>query len=149
MKKTSLILAALSGLILMAAGCTETKTYKLSEPGKETAVLTYPPFIELTSFDGQSVEGMLSHVMYEGKREVVFPAGHHAVDLRYYDMWDIDDNDHEKIYSDYVTLRFDAGAGNRYKIQVDAPGDRESARKLAKHFNPVIIDERTGKTVSR
>ncbi len=136
------------GVLLMAAGCTNTKTYKISEPGKETATLTYPSFIEIRSFDGQNIEGMLSHVIYEGKRVVVFPAGQHTVDLRYYDMWDIDDNDHEKVYSDFITLRFDAKPGTRYRISVDEPKDRRSAWKLAKHFSVDIIDERTGKPVS-
>ena len=90
----------------------------------------------------------MSYIIYEGKREVVFSAGSHTMQLRYYDMWDIDDDDHEKVYSDYVTLRFDAKAGGHYKISVKAPKDRQSAWKLANHFNPDIIDVSTGKTVS-
>ena len=139
---------ALLGILLISQGCSKTKTYKISEPGKETATLTYPAFIEIGSFDGQSVEGMLSHIIYEGKREVIFPAGQHSVDFRYYDMWDIDDNDHEKVYSDYITLRFDAKPGNRYAIKVAAPKSRKSAWKLANHFNAEIIDEGTGNPVS-
>jgi len=94
------------------------------------------------------VKGLLSHIVYEGKRELVFSAGSHTVVLRYYDMWDIDDDDHEKIYSNYITLRFDAKAGGYYKISVKAPKDRQSAWKLANHFNPDIIDVSTGKTFS-
>ncbi len=94
------------------------------------------------------MKGLLSHIVYEGKRELVFSAGSHTVVLRYYDMWDIDDDDHEKIYSNYITLRFDAKAGGYYKISVKAPKDRQSAWKLANHFNPDIIDVSTGKTFS-
>ena len=136
------------GVLLLSHGCTKTRTYHVSEQGKETATLTYPNFIEVESFDGESVEGLLSGILYEGKREVVFPAGMHTVVLRYYDMWDIDDNDHEKVYSDFITLRFDAKAGNRYKVSVDTPKDRRSAWKLASHFSADIIDAGTGKTVS-
>jgi uncharacterized protein YccT (UPF0319 family) len=135
-------------VLLLTAGCTKTKTYRMSEQGKDTASLTYPNFIEVDSFDGESVEGLLSGILYEGKKEVLFPAGAHTVVMRYYDMWDIDDNDHEKVYSNYITLRFDAKAGNRYKVSVDAPKDRRSAWKLASHFSADIIDVRTGKTVS-
>jgi uncharacterized protein len=141
-------LGVLFGLLFISYGCAKTKTYRMSEHGKETATLTYPGFIEIDSFDGEGVEGLLSHILYEGKRELVFSSGSHTVVLRYYDMWDIDDDDHEKIYSNYITLRFDAKTGNHYKIHVDAPKDRNSAWKLANHFNADIINTRTGKTVS-
>lgn len=150
MKNRSIImgLGVLLGLLFLSYGCAKTTTYKMSEHGKETATLTYPSFIEVDSFDGEDVEGLLSHILYEGKRELVFSAGSHAVVLRYYDMWDIDDDDHEKIYSNYITLRFNAKAGNRYKISVDAPKNRNGAWKLANHFNADIINTRSGKTVS-
>ena len=150
MKKRSIVLGlgVLLGLLFMAYGCAKTKTFTMSEHGKDTATLTYPGFIEVDSFDGEGVGGLLSHVIYEGKRELVFSAGSHRVVLRYYDMWDIDDADHEKVYSDYITLRFDTTPGGHYKINVKAPKDRQSAWKLANHFNTEIIDVSTGKTVS-
>ncbi len=150
MKNRSLILVLMVffGAFLMNQGCTKTQRYRMSEDGKESANLIYPSFIEVQSFDGKSVEGLLSGIIYEGKKEVVFSSGTHTVVLRYYDIWDIDDNDHEKVYSNLITLRFDAEAGNRYKIDVDVPKDRQSALKLASHFDPTIIDERTGNRVS-
>jgi len=141
-------LGVLLGLLFIAYGCGKTKTYRMSEHGKDNATLTYPGFIEVDSFDGEGVEGLLSHIIYEGKRELVFSAGSHTVVLRYYDMWDIDDADHEKVYSDYITLRFDTTPGGHYKIDVKAPKDRQSAWKLANHFNADIIDVSTGKSVS-
>jgi len=65
-------MTVLLGILLISQGSSETKTYKISEPGKTTATLTYPGFIEIGSFDGQSVEGMLSHVNYEGKTKWFF-----------------------------------------------------------------------------
>jgi len=149
MKNGSIMaLAVFLGLFLMVQGCGKTKIYRISEHGNDTATLAYPNFIEIDSFDGESVEGFLSGIIYEGKKELVFSAGTHTVVLRYYDMWDIDDDDHEKVYSNYITLRFDAKPGNIYNIRVDAPKDRQSAWKLAAHFNADIIDSSTKKTVS-
>jgi len=149
MKNLSMMaLTVFLGILLIFQGCGKTKTYRISEHGKETATLTYPNFIEVDSFDGESVEGFLSGIIYEGKKEIVFPAGTHSVVLRYYDMWDIEDSDHEKVYSNTITLRFDAEAGNRYKIYVEVPKDRQGAWKLASHFDPTIIDVQTGKPVS-
>lgn len=136
------------GILLIFQGCGKTKTYRISEHGKDTATLAYPNFVEIDSFDGESVEGFFSGIVYEGKKELVFSAGTHTLVLRYYDMWDIDEDDHEKVYSDYITLRFDAKPGNRYKIGVKAPKDRQSAWKLASHFDPSIIDAKTGSRVS-
>ncbi len=150
MKKRLIIigLGVLFGLLFISYGCTKTKTYKMSKHGKGTATLTYPNYIEVDSFDGEGVEGLFSGIIYEGKKELVFSAGSHTLVLRYYDMWDIDDDDHEKVYSNYITLRFDAEEGGDYKISVKTPKDRQSAWKLANHFNPTIIDAQTGKTVS-
>ncbi len=150
MKNRSLVMGfvVIFGCLLILQGCMKGKIYTTSKHGAQTANLIVPNFIEIGSLDGESVENLFSRIIYEGEREVVFPAGTHSVELRYNDMWDIDDNDHEKIISRYITLRFDAKPGDTYKIGIDAPKDRESAWRLASHFNAAIVNARTGKTVS-
>ena len=136
------------GFLLVLQGCTKEKIYTMSKKGAQTATLSFPNFIEIGSLDGENVENLFSRVIYEGERAVVFSAGTHTVELRYNDMWDIDDDDHEKIVSPYITLNFDAKSGNTYKVSADEPKDRESAWKSATHFSAAIVDARTGKTIS-
>ncbi len=137
------------GVLLILQGCSRKKTYTMSEQGENTASLTVPNFVQVGSFDGDSVENMISRIIYEGKRELTFPAGEHVVEIRYNDIWDIDDYDHEKIISDYITLRFQAKRGGRYKLNVKAPEDRSGAHELAANFTAAIIDAQTGQRVSR
>ncbi len=136
-------------LVFFMQGCTQTKVYELSKPGEKTATLTYLDFIEIDSLDNESVEGLFAQIIYEGQKRIIFPAGRHRVEMRYYDIWDIDDNDHEKIISRYVVLEFDAKPGLAYKVAVNAPRDRKAAHELASHFNPSIVETRTGTCVSR
>ncbi len=136
-------------LIFFMQGCTQTKVYELAKPDQNTATLTFPDFIEINKLDNDSVEGLFAQLIYEGQKEIIFPAGTHTVELRYYGMWDIDDDDHEKVISRYVVLQFDSKPGVAYKVRVDAPKDREAAHELAAHFNPSIIETQTGKCVSR
>jgi hypothetical protein len=136
-------------LIFFMQGCTQTKVYELAKPDQNTATLTFPEFIEINELDNESVQGLFSQIIYEGQKEIIFPAGTHTVELRYYGMWDIDDDDHENVISRYVVLQFDAKPGVAYKVQVDAPKDRKAAHELASHFNPSIVETRTGACVSR
>ena len=80
---------------------------------------------------------------------MVFTAGTHTVELRYKDIWDIDDDDHENVVSPYIRLQFDSRGGSAYEISVDAPNTRLSAHELASHFTATIIDTKTRKEVSR
>jgi uncharacterized protein YccT (UPF0319 family) len=130
-------------------GCSKKKVYTLDEPGAKTASLTFPEFIQIRGIDEESVESFFSRMLYEGRNEVVLPAGSHEVEFRYNDIWEIDENDHEKVTSYYILLQFEAQPGGKYKFKVDPPEDRQSAQSLAAHFNPPIIDVRTGKVVSR
>jgi len=136
-------------LIFFMQGCTRTKVYELAKPDQNTATLTFPDFIEINRFDNDSVEGLFAQIIYEGQKEIIFPAGTHTVELRYYAMWDIDDDDHENVVSRYVVLQFDSKPGVAYRVHVDAPKDRKAAHELATHFNPSIVETRTGKCVSR
>lgn len=135
-------------LVFFMQGCTRTKVYELAKPDQNTATLTFPDFIEINRLDNDSVEGLFAQLIYEGQKEIIFPAGTHTVELRYYGMWDIDDDDHEKVISRYVVLQFDSKPGVAYKVQVDAPKDRQAAHELAAHFNPSIVETRTGTCVS-
>ncbi len=144
-----LTVALFAGFLFVIHGCSEKKVYTLDEPGADTANLSFPEFIQIRGIDGESVESFFSRMIYEGQNEVVFPAGSHEIELRYNDIWDIDDNDHEKITSRYVLLQFEAGVGGQYKFNIKPPNDRQTAQKLADHFRPAIIDVRTGKVVSR
>ena len=148
-RRIMLAVALFAGFLFVIHGCSEKKVYTLDEPGAKTASLSFPEFIQIRGIDGESVESLLSRMIYEGQNEVVFPAGPHEIELRYNDIWDIDDNDHEKITSRYVLLQFDAKAGGQYKFNIEPPDDRRSAQALAARFNPAIIDVQTGKAVSR
>jgi uncharacterized protein len=136
-------------VLFTLSACTQKKTYTVGKPGDQTASLTFPNFIEIGRFDGDSVENIFTRILYEGKKELVFDAGTHIVELRYKDIWDIDDDDHENIASPHITLQFDARPGNAYEISVDRPKDRQSAHALASHFTAAIVDVRTKKAVSR
>jgi hypothetical protein len=136
-------------LVFFIQGCAQTKVYELAKPDQKTATLTFPDFIEINELDNESVEGLFAQIIYEGQKKIIFPAGAHTVELRYYGMWDIDDHDHENVISRYVVLQFDAKPGVAYKVQVDAPKDRKAAHELAAHFNPSIVETLTGKCVSR
>lgn len=136
-------------VLLTLPACMQKKTYTVGKPGDQRASLTFPNFIEIGRFDGDSVENIFTRIIYEGKKELVFDAGTHAVELRYKDIWDIDDDDHEDVISPYITLQFDAIPGSAYEISVAAPKDRQSAHELASHFKAAIIDARTKMQVSR
>ncbi|MCF8082430.1 MAG: DUF2057 domain-containing protein [Deltaproteobacteria bacterium] len=144
-----MIAVFLVGMLCWLQGCSEKKVYRLSEGEKNTAGLSFPNFIEIRGIDGEGVENFITRMIWEGQNEVRIPAGTHAVELRYNDIWDIDDDDHEKVTSRYILLEFNAQPHRTYKVAVDAPRDRESAHKLAAHFDPAIVDVRTGNTVSR
>ena len=135
--------------LFMVQGCAQKKTYTVGKPEGETASLTFPSYIEIRSFDGESLENLFTRIIYEGKKEAVFAANTHTVELRYKDIWDIDDDDHENVVSPYITLQFDARTGSAYEISVDMPKDRQSAHELASNFKAAIIDVRTRKAVSR
>jgi hypothetical protein len=128
--------------------CAQKKVYTVGQPGAHSASLTVPDFIQIRSFDGDSVENIFTRIIYEGKKELVFAAGTHTVKLRYKDIWDIDDDDHEDVTSPYITLHFDAIPGGAYEIRVPAPQDRQGAHELASRFAPHIIDVRSKKRVS-
>ncbi len=130
-------------------GCTEKKIYNLSEQSESTARMTFPACIQIGRFDGGTVGNIFTRILYEGEKEVIFPAGSSAVKIRYNEDWDIDDYDHEKIVSEYITLQFEAEPGKAYRLRVDVPKNRQSAWELATHFRAEIIDVQTGKTVSR
>ncbi|MFO7601316.1 MAG: DUF2057 family protein [Candidatus Desulfacyla sp.] len=129
--------------------CTQKKTYTVGKPGDQSASLSFPSFIQIGNFDGDSVENIFTRILYEGKKELAFAAGTHTVELRYKDIWDIDDDDHEDVVSPYITLQFDARPNSAYEISVDSPKDRQSAHELASHFKAAIIDLRTKMAVSR
>lgn len=128
--------------------CAQKKVYTVGQPGAHSASLTFPNFIQIRSFDGDSVENTFTRILYEGRKELVFAAGTHTVEMRYKDIWDIDDDDHEDVTSPYITLQFDANAGGAYAIHVPAPQDRQSAHDLASGFAPHIIDVRSQERVS-
>jgi len=141
--------ALLLSILFILQGCSGTKVYELAKPGEKTATLTFPDFIEIDSLDDESVEGLFAQVIYEGQKEIIFPPGTHRVEMRYYGIWDIDDDDHEKVISAYMTLEFNSKPGKAYKVRVNAPKNRAAAHELAAHFNPSIVESQTGTCVSR
>ncbi len=62
------------GVLFALQACAEKKIYTVGKPGDQTASLTLPNFIEIRSFDGDSVENLFTRIIYEGKKEVVFAA---------------------------------------------------------------------------
>ena len=136
-------------LLLLAQGCSQKKIYTTPEQGEKTARLIVPDCIEIGDFDGESVENFFLRIINRGEKEVIFPAGTHTVKLRYNEIWDIDDNDHEKIVSEYITLQFESSPDSTYKVRFDVPKDRRSAWKLSTRFQAEIIDAKTRKKVSR
>lgn len=142
------------GLALLIMGlvfqsCAETKTYNLAEKSDQTASLMYPDSIQIDRLDFESVEGLFSQILYGGNREIIFAPGSHTVTLRYNTDWDIDDDDHEKIVSSYITLQFNAVSGNRYRVAFQKPETRSAAWDLATHFKADIVNDKTGAIVSR
>jgi len=48
--------------------CMQKKTCTMGKPGDQTASLTFPCFIQIANFDGDSVENIFTRIFYEGKK---------------------------------------------------------------------------------
>jgi len=151
--RKSWMMSCIAGILLAGTGCPATRTVDLNDPkaGKEGAgaVLRAPDFIEVRSVDGELTEKFYTRLIYSGELEIRISPGSHTIVMRYNDMWPINQNDHEKIRSDYVGLAFDAAAGGTYRIRIRELQDRLDAHRLAADFKPWIVDVGTGRTVSR
>ena len=71
-------------VLFTLSACTQKKTYTVGKPGDQTASLTFPNFIEIGRFDGDSVENIFTRILYEGKKELVFDAGNHIAAIQGY-----------------------------------------------------------------
>jgi hypothetical protein len=148
-----LTLCALLGILLSGFGCGRSTDYRLYEgdrhPYGRMAVLRVPGYIEVDSFDGGSVENALAAYVDSRDKRLHFPAGSHRIIVRYHDVWDIDENDHERIKSKKVLMDFRAQSGQVYRIVSREPEDLESAREYAANFKVWIEEVGSGKKVSK
>jgi len=84
-----------------------------------------------------------------GKKELAFAAGIHIVELRYKDIWDIDDDDHEDVVSPISPFSLTPGPAAPTRSASIGPRTGKAPMNWPPNFKAAIIDVRTKKAVSR
>ncbi|MEW6741608.1 MAG: DUF2057 family protein [Planctomycetota bacterium] len=124
-----------SGSVLLLAGCASDEPYRAYEgPPRsldEVAVLLVPVSVQVDQVDGQPFAGG-GGLLGDPKSELHFLPGPHDLKVRYHVLWPIRYDEHEKVVSEVVTLRFEAAAGGRYAIAFEQPAELKDARRFAK-----------------
>jgi hypothetical protein len=135
-------------------GCSH-RTYKTSDVEKEhQADLVYvsvPSYIDVLYVDDESTGKYFSKVFISGaKKTVKLLPGPHSLTLVYIDLWPInDDQDHVKLRSHPLMLKFCAEAGKSYRVKGNEPEDLETAKEYAANFKAWIQESESGKIVSQ
>lgn len=123
--------------------CQSQPTYR-AYPGTkaedEIATLLVPIEFNLVNVDGKSYNQPL---LANGIR-IKFPPGTHQIVIKYVDFWDINADDHAKVASQPMLLKFSVAAGQRYAVVFDEPQNIKEAKAFASNPNVNIINKTTG-----
>jgi hypothetical protein len=113
--------------------------------------VSLPSYIELLYVDDESTGKYFRKVFISGaKKTLKLLPGPHSMTLVYIDLWPInDDQDHVKLRSRPLILKFYAEPGKSYQVKGNEPEDLEAAKEYAANFKAWIQESGSGKIVSQ
>lgn len=105
-------------------------------PSLAPAVLTVPETIELISIDGKRTPLNLK----QRYLKLALTPGQHRLELRYFNLWDVDADEHDIVKSRPVLLNVDVKSGRQYEFEaLPAFETPAQARDFVQNFAPKII----------
>lgn len=121
-----------------ASGATEADFVVMGEhqPHLAPAVLSVPAVIELLAVDGKSTSLNLK----QRALKLALTPGEHQLELRYFNLWDLDADDHEIVKSRPILLNVVVKSGRQYAFEAvpafEAPAQ---ARDFVQSFTPKVV----------
>ncbi len=82
-----------------------------------------------------------------GQQAFLLAPGEHSLLLRYEDVWDVSSDDHDKISSPLIRLRFVGQAGKRYQLRHKDIKSIDESRTFATRPELQLVELPDGKTV--
>lgn len=119
--------------VLALAGCATTQPPQQTwdgpaRPAGEVALLEVPEEVQVMAIDGREPPP----TFLRSQSTLALLPGEHVFSLRYVQLFQVSSEEHEVVRSRQAALRFSSVAGGRYRLEVPAQRDLDSARRFAK-----------------
>lgn len=98
-------------------------------PEQEVRVLL-PEHFDAIEFNGYPIP-QSSLRFRTGKMPLTLPPGEHTLTLRYHDIWNIDDENHETLTSGHIIFKFTAAPGEVFHLEHSKISGYESAKQFS------------------
>lgn len=104
--------------------------------GLAPAVLSVPETIELMAINGERAPLVLK----QRDVKLALVPGEHRLEIRYFNLWDLDADSHEIVKSSPVVLKLSLKSGRQYQFQVPPVFESPAqAREYVRDFQPQVV----------
>ena len=135
---------AVAAALLMSA-CATQSTQKLYEGSDQTAgVIQSASIVQILYIDDEEVKA--GFIGQTPKYRV--EAGERVVMVEYADLFNIDNDEHEKVVSRPAKVTFTVEGGSLYEIQSLAPTELEAAKAFAEQPTVQVVNVKTGAVIA-
>lgn len=137
--------------LLFLSACSNQNHYRFYEgdslPKSHLVSIVVPEAVDVLSIDGKKMDNRLGNFKRDNITIDLTP-GHHKIELRYSQIWDIDADNHEKITSPEVYLEANLDA-DTYHLQYPKLHTINDARKFAQSAQIKLVKSSTQETISQ
>lgn len=104
--------------------------------GEAPAILSVPATLEVMTINGER----LPLTLRQRALRFALPPGKHVLRVRYFNLWELDGDDHEIVKSDVVALTATVQSGRRYEFETPPTFESPAAAMaFIRPFSPQIV----------
>ena len=123
-------------VVLLLTACSGSKIHQTYEgsvkPAMDVSIVSVPESFNILFTDREK----FGSTLYSGETKLGFLPGPHQIIIYYKDFWEAPGDESERVESKPISIKFNAVAGQKYRINFKKPESLETAKTYAK--NPSI-----------
>jgi uncharacterized protein YccT (UPF0319 family) len=122
-----------------------TGVVKMTDRFEDHAIVTVPSHIEALEVGGRRVKTGFS---FGDETILEIPLGRTELVFRFYRIYDINEDDHEKLISDKMTAVFIADKNNHYEIHMQNPESFSKAKQVLGKIKGYVLHKESGARIN-
>lgn len=130
-------------LTLLLPACQGAKIHQTYEgpakPENEVGTLSIPESFNILFINKKK----FGPTLYSGNSKIGFLPGSHHIIIYYKEFWEIPGDEHERIESKPISIKFDAEAGQHYQIKFVPPENVDEARIYVQNPSIEFVNKAT------
>jgi uncharacterized protein YccT (UPF0319 family) len=127
-------------IILIALTSCQTGTIKLQDRFEDHATVTVPDHVEAIEIGGRLIRSSLSF----GDQVIEIPLGRTEIVFRFYKIYDVNEDDFEKMISEKMTVVFVPVKNNHYELKMPEPKSVSGAEAFFEKLKGSLLHIESG-----